>query len=259
MNVVEAMAKKSIEKRDGNLPGKAKSSPTEVDAFLKKLSATPATKAPGTRGRLLFAMDATASRQPTWDRAAQIQGEMFHETAALGGLEIQMAFYRGFGEFQASKWTDNQKVLLRLMTSVTCLAGETQIAKVLRQAVNETKKKKVNALVFIGDSVEEDVDHLGVVAGELGLMGVPAFMFYEGDNPITQFAFKQIAQLTNGACCQFDASSAQVLKDLLSAVAVYAAGGRKALESLAAKKGGDVLRLSHQVKGQGNGQGSGGS
>lgn len=243
------MAKKSIEKREGNLPGKNKSSRTDVDAFLKKLSTTATTNAPGTRGRLLFAMDATASRQPTWDRAAQLQGEMFNETAALGGLEIQMAFYRGFGEFQASSWTDNQKALLRLMTSVTCLAGETQITKVLRQAINETKKKKVNALVFVGDSVEEDVDQLGAVAGELGLLGVPAFMFHEGDNPVAQFAFQQIAKLTNGACCQFDASSAQVLKDLLSAVAVYAAGGRKALDQLASRKGGDVLRIAHQVKG----------
>ena len=241
------MAKKSVEKQKGNLPGKIKSSGSEVDAFLNKLAATPAINTPGTRGRLLFAMDATASRQPTWDRAAQLQGEMFNETASLGGLEVQLAFYRGFGEFQASTWTSDQKAVLRLMTSVTCLAGETQIAKVLRQAINESKKKKVNAVVFIGDSVEEDVDQLGAIAGELGLLGVPTFMFYEGNNPITEFAFQQIAKLTNGACCQFDASSAQVLKDLLKAVAVYAAGGRKALKKLAARDGGNVLRLAHQV------------
>ena len=30
-----------------------------------------------TSGRLLFALDATASRQPSWDRACQLQGQMW--------------------------------------------------------------------------------------------------------------------------------------------------------------------------------------
>jgi hypothetical protein len=173
---------------------------------------------------------------------------MFHETAALGGLEIQLAFYRGFGEFKASRWTADENALLRQMTSVFCLAGETQIGKVLSHAVNETKKQKINALVFVGDCFEEDIDHAGKIAGELGLLGVPAFMFHEGGDPIAAFAFQQVAKLTNGAYCQFDSNSAQILKDLLSAVAVYAAGGRVALESMATKRGGEILKLVHQVK-----------
>ncbi len=225
------------------------SSTAEVDAFLRKVAATPTNTAPGGRGRLIFALDATASRQPAWDRAAQIQGEMFSETANLGGLEMQLAFYRGFGEFKVSPWVATPKDILRMMTSVFCLAGETQIRKVLRHAINETKKQKVNAVVFVGDCLEEDVDRLGALAGELGLLGVPTFMFHEGADPIAQFGFKQIARLTNGAYCRFDANSAHVLKDLLSAVAVYAAGGRPALENLARKRGGEVLKIAHQVKG----------
>ena len=234
-------------KDDAKVPSK-KTSQANIDAFLEKARLTPVHKTLGQRGRLLFAMDATASRQPSWDMAARIQGEMFHETAALGGLEIQLAFYRGFGEFKASRWTADENTLLRQMTSVFCLAGETQIGKVLSHAVNETKKKKINALVFVGDCFEEDIDHAGKIAGELGLLGVPAFMFHEGGNPIAAFAFQQVAKLTNGAYCQFDSNSAQVLKDLLGAVAVYAAGGRLALESLASKRGGEVLKLVHQVK-----------
>ena len=194
-------------------------------------------------------MDATASRKPTWDRAAHIQGEMFAETAALGGLEIQMAYYRGFGEFKVSHWLTQPAELNRLMTSVDCLAGQTQIGKVLRQAINETQKMKVNALVFIGDSIEEDVDKLGAIAGKLGLLGVPAFMFHEGENPLTAFAFQQIAHLTKGAYCCFDSGSAHQLGELLRAVAVYAAGGRQALENLSRKRGGEVLKIAHQVKG----------
>ncbi|MDP6786557.1 MAG: VWA domain-containing protein [Rhodospirillales bacterium] len=225
-----------------------KSSNAEVEAFLRKVAAVPHRPATGERGRLLFALDATASRQPTWDHASHIQGEMFAATDDLGGLEIQLAFYRGFGEFKVSPWLTSSADLLGLMTATFCLAGETQIGKVLRHAINETKKRKVNALVFVGDSIEEDVDKLGALAGELGLLGVPAFMFHEGEDPIAKFAFRQIARLTNGACCSFDASSARTLRELLGAVAVFAAGGRPALEDLAKRQGGEALRIAHQVK-----------
>ncbi|MDA0998358.1 MAG: VWA domain-containing protein, partial [Proteobacteria bacterium] len=109
----------------------------DVDAFLARVARAPARPSGGKRGRLLFGMDATASRQPSWDTAARIQGEMFTATQALGGLDIQLAFYRGFGEFKVSQWTDNGTELSRLMTSVFCLAGETQIRKLLVHAANE--------------------------------------------------------------------------------------------------------------------------
>lgn len=220
-----------------------------VDAFLRKVAARPPSRASGgRRGRLLFAMDATASRQPTWDHAAHIQGEMFHAAAGLGGLDIQLAFFRGFGEFRVSAWTDNEAELLRLMTSVGCLAGETQLGKVLSHARNETKRNPINALVYVGDSFEEDIDKMAKTAGELGLLGVPVFMFHEGSEPLAAFAFQQIAKLTGGAYCRFDGASAEQLKALLGAVAVFAAGGRPALQDLAARQGGAVKRLVHQMK-----------
>src|SRR4051812_3163755 len=113
----------------GRLPTAARGG--EVDAFVQKLRTTPVVRTPGSRGRLLFAMDATASRAPTWDQACHIQGEMFAETAALGGLEIQLVFYRGFGECKATAWLTSSAELLRRMTSVRCFGGLTQIAKVL--------------------------------------------------------------------------------------------------------------------------------
>lgn len=229
------------------LPTKT-SSDAELQAFLRKVATTPVRSAPGGRGRLIFSLDATASRQPTWDQACQLQAQMFQETASLGGLEVQLSYYRGFGEFEAGVWTTDSKVLTREMTGVYCLAGETQIAKVLRHAVQETKKKRVNALIFVGDAIEEDIDKLGAVAGELGLLGVPAFLFQEGDDAVADFAFGQIARLTGGAHCRFDAGSAKMLRELLSAVAVFAAGGRKALENLARDRGGAVLQIAHQMK-----------
>jgi hypothetical protein len=223
------------------------SSQADVDQFLRKVAQTPTPGRAEGRGRLIFAMDATASREPTWDIASHIQAEMFKETASLGGLEIQLVYYRGFGECRASPWVSNSADLLRRMTGVFCLAGQTQIAKVLKHTIKETKRRKVAALVFVGDCVEEDIDRLGHLAGQLGLLGVPCFMFHEGRDPVARSAFQQIARLSGGAFCPFDANSAQQLRDLLSAVAVYAAGGRKALADYGERKGGAILRLTHQV------------
>lgn len=220
----------------------------EIDAFLRKLAQTPAVHPAGERGRLIFAMDATASREPTWDQASHIQAEMFKETATLGGLDIQLVYYRGFGECRASPWVSDSAALLKRMTGVFCLAGQTQIAKVLKHAIKETKRQKVGALVFVGDCMEEDIDRLGHLAGELGLLGTPCFIFHEGKEPIARAAFQQIAKLSGGAYCAFDARSAQQLRDLLSAVAVYAAGGRKALADYSDRQGGLVRQLTHQVR-----------
>jgi hypothetical protein len=86
--------------------------------------------------------------------------------------------------------------------------------------------------------MEENIDDLSAVAGELGLLGMPVFLFQEGNDTKAETAFREIARLTGGAYCRFDAGSAAQLRELLSAVAVYAAGGRKALEDYSGGKGG---------------------
>ncbi|MDX1401866.1 MAG: VWA domain-containing protein [Kiloniellales bacterium] len=231
---------------DRKLP--KKSERAEVDNFLRKVAMTPVAPAGAGRGRLMFAMDATASRQPTWDSACHLQAEMFKETKALGGLEVQLLYYRGYRECKASRWTKDPSELLRIMTSVTCLAGHTQVLRVLKRAIKETKEKKVAALVFVGDAIEEDIDDLGHVAGQLGILGLPCFMFHEGHDPAARNAFQQIAKLSGGAYAPFDAGSAKQLRDLLSAVAVYAAGGRPALSDFSKQRGGIVPQLTYQVK-----------
>ncbi len=221
----------------------------EVDAFLRDLQRAPPPRPSGGRGRLIFALDATASREPSWDRACRIQGEMFEATAALGGLDVKLVYYRGFNECKASRWMSNAADLHRVMRAVSCLGGETQIERVLAHAISETKRQRVNALVFVGDAMEEEVDRLCQLAGELGLSGVPIFLFHEGDNPIVARAFQQMARLSRGAYLRFDLASADRLKDLLGAVAVYAAGGYRALTAYGEKKGGEVLRLTAQLQG----------
>jgi len=223
----------------------AKSSSAEVDAFLRDLNRAPAVRPGG--GRLIFALDATASREPSWDRASRIQGEMFEATAALGGLDVRLVFYRGFDECKASRWMQNAAELHRAMRAVSCIGGETQIERVLEHAIAETKKQRVHALVLVGDAMEENVDRLCKLAGALGLLGTPVFIFHEGGDAVAAAAFRQIAKLSHGAYLSFDLASADRLKELLAAVAVYAAGGYRALADYSAKKGGEIRLLTAQL------------
>ena len=167
------------------------------------------------------------SRQPTWDMALKLQADMFREVQAIGGLDVQLIYFRSYDECRASPWVSDPQALARLMTGIRCLGGFTQIRKVLAHARRELEKRKVDALVYVGDCMEEEIDHLAALAGELGLLGVPAFMFQEGRDRKAETAFKEIARLTKGAYCRFDAGSAQQLRELLRAVAAYAAGGGK--------------------------------
>ncbi len=219
-----------------------------VQSFVEALRSTPSPGTGGGRGRLIFALDATASRKPTWDRACSVQGEMFMEADRLGGLDVQLVFYRGFEECKSSRWVGHAKDLVNLMVRVDCRAGRTQIHRVLRHAINETKKRRVHALIFIGDACEESVDTLGDLAGQLGLLGVKAFVFHEGSDPTAAYAFQEIARLTGGAACRFDASAPAELRALLRAVAAYASGGQKALADYARREGGAVRLLEQQTR-----------
>jgi len=220
---------------------------TSADAFVQEVSRLPA-RTSGTRGRLLFAMDATASREPTWDHACGIQGEMFVAAEALGGLDVRLAFYRGFDEFKVSRWTSDGRELARLMSAVRCLAGRTQIGRLLRYAAEQRRESRIDAVVFVGDCCEEDVDQVGHEAGQLGLLGLPVFVFQEGNDRAASRLFPQIAKLTRGAYCRFDRTSPDELRKLLGAVAAYAAGGRDALLKYGREKGGAAAQLTHQVK-----------
>ncbi len=210
------------------------SSSKDLSAFLDKANTLPQRSESHIKqsGRLIFAMDATASRQPSWDRACQLQGQMFLATDRLGGLAIQLCYYRGFNEFHSSPWLSDSQSLLRRMSAVSCLGGHTQLDKVLKHCLQQHRSKRINAVVIIGDAVEESVDTLCAKAGELGLLGVPLFMFQEGYEPRVKHCFQQMAQLSKGAYATFDERSADLLADMLAAVATFASGGYDALQRL---------------------------
>ena len=179
-----------------------------------------------TRARLVFALDATASRQPTWDAAAHLTSQMFGTVAAIGGLDVQLVYFRRSDEFVASRWLSDGTALNSIMRNVMCQAGYTQIHRVLAHVRKENARQQVNALVLISDACEEDPPTLYAEARELG---VPAFLFQEGNDGGVARIYQELAHITKGAYCKFDAGAAQRLADLLRAVAAFATGGVKAL------------------------------
>ena len=195
------------------------------------------------RGRLVFALDATMSRQPTWDLAQSLQGKMFDAAARHGGLDVQLVYYRGLAECRASPFVSQGRGLAAFMSRVDCRSGHTQIEKILRHVRSEAGAMPVGAFVFVGDAVEERDQALFAIAGELGLLGVKGFLFQEGDNAAPARVFREIARLTGGAHAMFDASAPARLASLLSAAAAYASGGRAALERHAIEDGNAAARM----------------
>ena len=219
-------------RKAGALPEARTSTADDIAAFVAKAHAMSPHRA-GARGRLVFALDATMSRQPTWDMACALQADMFREAASLGSLDIRLVYYRGFNECRATGWISDSAQLAKLMGKIDCQGGNTQIGKVLSEARREAVAAGVRAVVFVGDAMEERVDDLCSKAGELGLLKVPVFMFQEGEDAVAEQAFREIARLTGGAWCRFDPGASAQLRELLRAAAAYAAGGRDALLQLA--------------------------
>src|SRR5579863_232769 len=201
----------------------------DVAAFLDAARKVPA-PANQQRGRLIFALDATMSRQPMWDLAQGLQAQMFQVAARHGGLDVQLVYYRGFNECRASNFVSGGEGLATLMSRISVRAGATQLVKVLRHASEEAKRAKVAVLVFVGDAFEENAEAAYAAAGELALTGVKAFMFQEGESAVAQTVFSEVARLTGGAYGAFNAGAAARLEALLRAAAAYAAGGWSALK-----------------------------
>ena len=226
------------------IPTKERSASAAVDAFVRQARALakPRTQAEGA-GRLILALDATMSRQPTWDLACTLQAEMFDAVAKAGGLQVQLVYFRGFGECRASRFVRETDDLKQLMVKIDCRGGHTQIGKVLSHALKEAGASRIAAVVYIGDAMEEHIDSLAEKAGRLGLLGVPVFLFQEGRDRDAEGAFKEIARLTRGAWFRFDRDAASTLARLLASVAVLATGGLKALE--ARNRPEDRLMIEH--------------
>lgn len=217
----------------------------DIQQFLSKVAALPKTQGDA---RLIFALDATASRQSTWDVASQLQSEMFLSARSLGGLNVQLCYFRGFGEFFSSDWQSDSDEILRIMSGLKCQAGATQLQRLLQHAIEENRSERIKCLIYIGDAMEENIDLLAQLAGKLGLLNVPLFLFQERSDPTAKAAFEELCRLSGGAYSQFDSASADQLKELLRAVAIYAAGGLKALQDYSAGSNRSVKLIERQLR-----------
>jgi hypothetical protein len=216
----------------------------DLDAFLAEMTKSSTQTATGT-GRLIFALDATMSREKTWDMACQMQGDMFRTVASIGGLNVQLVYYRGLDECRASRWVTDPEQLAKLMIKIRCHAGHTQIGKILTHAKRETGLLKVAAVVFVGDAFEEEADEVVPLAQQLGRLNVPVFMFQEGNSRTVERVYREVTKASGGAYCRFDSGSADQLRELLKLVATFAVGGVAALE---ASKSADAIKLLSQMK-----------
>lgn len=242
-DLFKSKLKKALtEPKADNLPT---SSQSDVNSFLAKVASLPKTAGDA---RLIFSLDATASRQATWNTASELQRDMFASAQGLGGLHVQLCYFRGFAEFYKSGWNHNADDLLHKMSGLNCEAGTTKIEALLRHALAENRNSKIKCVVFIGDAMEESLDRLAQLAGELGMLNVPLFMFQERGDPTAKQAFLELSRLSGGAYSQFDSASADQLKELLKAVAIYAAGGLKALQNFSKSSPESVKLLTGQMK-----------
>jgi hypothetical protein len=205
-----------------------------VADFLQKVSVA--------RGRIAFVIDATMSREQTWNAAAELQAEMFSEAAKLGGLEMQVTYFRGLAEVKSSPWTSDARELQQMMTRIRCEGGYTKYARAFAHVRKEHEQQAINAVIVVGDMLEEP---LGTLYDAVAGLGVPFFLFQEGDDPVARQAFQELAHLTKGAFCAFNPGAIAQLRELLRAVAAFAVGG---LTALADQRTDSARKLLGQLK-----------
>jgi hypothetical protein len=170
--------------------------------------------------RMIFAMDATSSREPTWERAGTLHRDM---GAALGSLTLQLVFFRG-EECKASSWLAGGRRLAELMIKVRCAAGYTKIGRVLQHVLTQSREHTIRALVYVGDCCEESGEELFALAEQLKRQQIPIFVFHEGTDSVAEPIFRRLAQITDGIYASFDVGSAEQLRKLLAGAADYVAG-----------------------------------
>jgi hypothetical protein len=220
------------------------------DVIAMGSGATPAPR----RGRLIFALDATASRQPTWDLARDLQAKMFRAAAPVGKLDVQLAFYRGQGEDRQcrfSRWLSSGDEVVALMNKIECRGGYTQIGRILKHTLHEHEKAPVQRLIFIGDACEEIGNWpsayvaadlgleeggederevpLAELANALGRAGVPIHIFQEGRDPDVMRLFRMLALRSGGEYHEFNPAKLDLLAEQLGAVARLAVGDAMAI------------------------------
>ena len=190
-------------------------------------------KARAARARLIFALDATASRQPALrtDAACQLQSEMFAEAGKLGRAEIQLVYYRGPNECSHSAWTLDANELARAISRITCEGGHTKIRESPCPCAGRARPRECRG----GDlhwrrARRGSIDALRRRRQRTS----PILVFISRGRRSTRGQGLQKARWTDRrrAYEHFDPGAARKLAELLRAVAAFATGGLTALADL---------------------------
>jgi len=202
------------------------------------------------RGRVVFALDLTASRERTLEQARIATAAMFDAIKAVGEVALRFVYFRGTNECKASSWNSDPGALCESMLRLTCESGRTQIGRVLRMVLGE--KQRISAVVFVGDQCEEDSAGLEALAKALGEKSIPIFVFHEcaDDNDRSLAAkpvFMLLAQASGGAYLELKADSGAALRETLSTVAAFTAGGAEGLTRIALPTSSEVRKLRQSL------------
>ncbi len=108
-----------------------------VDAFLERNRQAITA---GGRGRLIFALDATASRSRDMGSRDRASGFDVRRGREGRRASIQLIFFRG-AEYQASNWTTNAQVLAAKIRKISCVGGTTRWGRVLGHVGRKHEQK----------------------------------------------------------------------------------------------------------------------
>ncbi len=206
----------------------------------------PAEAGPPRRPRLVFAVDATASREPAWAAARQVTDALVK--ALPGELDVALAVHGGTRVHTFTAFTNDATMLRDRAAGVTCEAGLTRMLPILSASL---KQPAVRVVVYIGDVFEESLLQGRQLADAMGRQGTKLIVLHDtSDHAAARSAelFWDLAKRTGGCVLPFEASASGKLRDLLSAVAVYAVGGEKLLRARQQSLPGAVMLLDHLGK-----------
>ena len=207
-------------------------------------------------GRLIFGLDLTQSREHSLGEARVATAAMFDAIKAIGRVALKLVYYRGT-DMQSTQWQFDPGALSGYMCRLSCESGYTQIAGFLRLVLEE--REELSGVVFVGDDCEEDPEELAGLARKLGEKKVPLFVFHEcADNNAHSLTakpvFKRMAQASGGAYVEFKPDSGEVLRELLSSVAAFSAGGAQGVRRMALPQTTEARQLQGRLLLLGSGQ-----
>lgn len=179
------------------------------------------------RPRLVFGIDATASREPAWEAAKKITDSLF--TTLPGELDVALAVHGGGVVSMFSAFSSDVQRFRDLAAGVSCRAGHTQLVPLMQRT---REHPDVKVFLYIGDCFEESEEEAYEAADALKARGIRAVMLHDASSGdmAARRVFEEIAKRTGGVCLDFYGGDRQAMKNIFEAVAVLAVGGIKLLQ-----------------------------